>query len=138
MTTQPEKRLWGSDSDEVLIYEDPDEAIEMYLDGLHPTDFKDIHDFAMYEYKPMEPTLPFHCSPLETILEVLDEEYGNPDGDSCEATQAMKDAEQAFLKVVLAEYRPWACEQTGKKVEVNALGWVREHRPDWLKESGTK
>jgi hypothetical protein len=126
---------WGDDGCEVLTHADPDEAIEAHIDGWHPDPIESIGEITMYEYAPMKPTLSKCGSPLERVLEQLDEEYGDPNGDGYEVTEAMKEAEQVFLKAVLAQYRPWACEQTGKKITVNALEWVQEHRPDWLQKS---
>lgn len=140
MTTNSkiERVFWGDDGCEVLTHSDPDEAIEAYIDGFHPDPIATIGEITMYEYAPMKVSVSDCLSPLELVLENLDEEYGDPDGDGYEVTDAMKAAEKAFLEIVAAEYRPWSCEQTGKSVTVNALEWVQEHRPDWLKESGTK
>lgn len=123
---------WSEGDDETLTHFNVHDAIEAYIDNIHPEPIESIGEITMYEYVPMTPTLPGYFSPLEQVLEVLDEEYGDPDGDNCKATDAMKQAEQTFLNAVLAEYRPWACERTGKSVTVNALEWVKEHQPDWL------
>lgn len=57
---------------------------------------------------------------LERVLEELDEEYGDPNGDFPEPTKAMKEAADTFMKVVLDEYVPWNCEPTGRRF--NARG----------------
>jgi hypothetical protein len=75
-----------------------------------------------------------YMQPLEDILDTLDEEFGNPYGDSFEPTAKMKDAEQAFLRVVEKEYVPWACEEVCRK-EIDVLKWVKENRPNWLEEA---
>lgn len=128
-----QKIFWGSDFDELLTYRDPNEAIEAYLDQVD-LPFVELGELTMYEYKPMKAALPSCWSPLEIVLEALEEDYGNPDGNGPEVTDAMKEAEQEFLRAILEEYQPWMCEQTGKSVTVNALAWVREHRPDWLED----
>jgi len=131
VTTDAKTRFWGGDGDEVLIYTDPHEYIENLLDSYHPESLYSTGTITAYEYKPMTVTASDCGAPLEYILEMLDEEYGSPD-KGFTATDAMIQAEKAFINAVLAEYRPWACEQTGKSVTAKAVDWVREHRPDWL------
>lgn len=71
--------------------------------------------------------------PLDLLLEELDEEYGDPEGDYPIPTDAMKGAEKTFLDVVLSEYTPWACEQVAIK-EINVIAWVKANKPEWLEE----
>ena len=54
---------------------------------------------------------------LDDVLEYLDEEHSDPDGDATEPTSAMKAAADAFAKVVTDEYVSWSCEPTGEVVE---------------------
>ena len=68
---------------------------------------------------------------LERMLEHLDEEYGDPDGDPTKPTDAMLKAAEVFVAAVLAEYEPWACEEC-ETVTVNVREWVTEHMPEWL------
>ena len=42
-------------------------------------------------------------------------------------------AEEAFIAAVLAEYKPWACEEVWQE-DVNVMAWVTDHQPDWLEE----
>jgi len=69
---------------------------------------------------------------LERALEDLDEEYGDPDGGPTSPTPAMLAAEVEFLRVLRAEYEPWACEEVGQPVEIDVMDWVRREHPDWL------
>ena len=134
-----ETMLWGEWDDEVLTCRDAESAIESYLDMAFPEEFESIGDVTVFEYRPVTIQTSDCGSPLEGVLEYLDEQYGDPDGTPAYAgTQEMRDAEKAFLETVIKHYKPWACEQTGKSVTVNALEWVREHRPDWLKDSAVK
>jgi hypothetical protein len=126
---------WGQGDGEELTHENPNDAIEDFLDDMHPTPFEKIDDFEVCEYRPMKPGMPAaHWSPLTLLLERWDEDYGNPDGDPPTITEAMRAAERAFVAAVAAEYRSWACEKTGNVVKVNALEWVRENRPEWLED----
>lgn len=72
-------------------------------------------------------------SALEDLLERLDEDYGDPDGDPTDPTEKMQQAEAAFIRVVLDEYVPWSCEKVCEE-EVDVEAWVRRYRPDWLKD----
>jgi|AntAceMinimDraft_16_1070373.scaffolds.fasta_scaffold15810_3 hypothetical protein len=58
-------------------------------------------------------------SALNYILERLDEEYSNPDGDYTNPTEAMKEAALAFGESVVGGYVPWMCEQTGTVIKVS-------------------
>ena len=54
---------------------------------------------------------------LEDILENLDEDYGDPDGDIFEPTQKMKDAALKLAIVMKQEYVNFICELTGEILE---------------------
>lgn len=124
--------FWGEIGDERLVHTSPDDAIESIIDSHHPATIDEIGDITVHEFAPVKPQLGSVHEPLETLLERLDEEYGDPEGDGCEPTAAMLAAQKAFVDAVLAEYVPWACEPTGNKLTVNALEWAREHAPEWL------
>lgn len=126
--------LWGQDGDELLIHYSADEAIEDIIDGRHPDPIDSIGKITVYEYEPRDVNGRYFY-PLEWMLEILDEEYGDPNDCGTEPTEKMKAAEKVFVDAVLSEYLPWTCEQSGKAVTVNALDWVRENRPDWLKDA---
>lgn len=49
---------------------------------------------------------------LERVLENLDEEHADPDGDQTKPSPAMEAAALAFGKAIVADYKSWACEQT--------------------------
>ena len=79
-----------------------------------------------------KPVANFLFSPLECVLERLEEEYKYEDDKSCTVvTQAMLDAEKAFLDVVITEYVPSivvpvCCD------EISIGGFVKEHCAHWL------
>jgi hypothetical protein len=59
------------------------------------------------------------------MLETLDEEHSDPEGDYTRPTPTMQAAALAFAQAVTSEYVSWACEPTGKVIEVTreeALG----------------
>jgi hypothetical protein len=137
-----EPEFWDCQDSEVLDHTDKDDAIEYFLDGwLSGKMTKDevlkalpetteVKGYAKMKVNYRESWL----SPLEDVLERLDEEYGDPSGgDYSKPTDRMKAAEKEFLKVIVEEYEPWMCEEVCKE-EINTLEWVRENRPDWLED----
>lgn len=121
--------LWGCDhSEEIITHTDRFSAIEDYLDGL---DLPFPKTIKVYGYAPMKTSVSFSNYPLERVLEDLDEEYANPDGEGTKPTEAMKEAEKAFIEVVEREYKSWMCEVVITE-EVVVEDWVKEHHPEWL------
>lgn len=131
-----EVRGWSHRDAEVIVENTADDAIHALLDGMYPDKLEDIGDVTVVEWKARKIDPQDFGTPLMDVIERLHEDYGNPDDCYPEEsiTQAMKDAEQAFLEVVMREYRVWMCEPTGNRVTVNALEWAREHEPEWLLE----
>src|ERR1700690_4114385 len=74
---------------------------------------------------------PDFLHPLEDLIEWLDEEYGGE--DPSDITEAMKEAEKAFVAVILKEYVPWQMEPVVKE-EINVTEWVKANAPEWLEE----
>lgn len=124
------KLFYGINQPET-VHDDIDGCIEEYLDQCD--DFN--HTFEVEVYERVETEYKPAFSPLERMLEDLDEDYGNPDGHYPEPTDDMQEAEQAFIKAVLADYEVWRCETTGEVIKVDGLEWVRKHCPHWLKDS---
>ena len=119
--------FWGQADEERLSYTDEHECIEGILDDIDdPLPEKiTICGFARMEVATL-------ClNPLENCLETLDEEYGDPDGEYSESTEAMKEAERVFLAAIKKEYTTWMCEEVCRK-EIIVADWVKENRPDWL------
>ena len=101
------------------------EAVEVHIDDcawVPPT--LTVHGFAR-----MVPT-DVDVLPLEDVLERLDETYGDPEGDSTDSTQRMRDAEDEFARIVLEEYESWACEEVCEE-QIDVRQWLKENRPDW-------
>ena len=119
---------------EQLSHGDIEEAVENYLDGLYQKDWPEtLTVFGHVRMKPLDEEF----SDLERLLETLDEEYGDPDGDGPEQTPAMIEAEKAFIEVMRKEYHVWACEQVTTR-EINVQEWVKANCPHWLnQEEGT-
>ena len=112
--------LWGFDGSD-RVYDSKEEAAEAWLDGVPP---RDVVSLTLTEHRRVR--IEKVTSPLEYMLELLDEEYGDPDGPGTKPTEAMLDAEKAFIKAIESEYIPWYTEPTGEKEVVILNG-----EPDW-------
>lgn len=121
-----------SEMTERLSCMDPDEAIEEYLDGCGPLP-ESVTVYGWLRRKVGETERKWlKDSLLERALECLDEEYGDPDNPT-DPTDEMEKAEAAFIEVVLAEYKSWACERVSE-AKVNVREWCAKNRPEWLEK----
>jgi hypothetical protein len=141
MKSNKEPKFWDCSNPDVLVHTNKYDAIEEYLDnlleiGMSKEEMIRFLDFNLMVagYAPMDVKFSEQWfSPLEDVLERLDEEFGDPDGERTEPTKKMKEAEEAFMKVILSEYVPWACDEICVE-EVHALTWVKENTPEWLED----
>jgi hypothetical protein len=128
---------------EHLEHESQYEAIEEYMDVLWP-EVGNEHvpnllsklpkTIRVTQYVRMPLSMP---SVLDDLLERLDEEHADPEGDFTRPTPAMKEAEAAFLDVVRHEYKVWMCEPIGHE-DVDVEEWIREEHPEWLEVDDAK
>lgn len=117
---------------EELTHQHPDDAIEAFLDGLDAASLEALDAVSLCGFKRMVPDWKREAQWLVSdLLGRLDEEYGDPSGESNKSTPGMLAAARVFIETFKAEYQPWACEPCGS-VMVDVKAWVREHRPDWL------
>ena len=65
----------------------------------------------MAQYSREEVRNIFLYEPLDRLIEVLEEDYGDSDGERTVVTDAMREAEKAFLAVVLNEYVPFLVQR---------------------------
>ncbi len=123
--------LWDCDyGAETLHHSTMDEAIEAELDQNWDQD-EEGQKIKVYGYARMiAPGInvePF----LEEFFERQWEELQDEDG--VDVTAGMRFAAETFLDTMHQEFVPWACEQvTSEEIDVSA--WIKEHRPDWLKD----
>ena len=112
--------------------------IEMHLDECDK-DFiaNPASILTVYTYRRMKVTAPSFLGvdeAAEIIIEQLDEEYGNPDGDNDEVaiTDKAKELYAAFVAEIVGAYIPWACEidKTVPPIVVNVREWVEKNAPD--------
>ena len=124
---------WSVTEDERLTHTDRDDAILLYLDTYDVAHLPAT--ITVTGYARMNVSVRADLA-LERVLEVMDEEYGDPDGDGNEPTPAMIAAAETFARAIEAEYVPWWCVPVHSET-VDVLEWVREHEPQWLDECVT-
>ena len=101
--------------DQEILNTNLNDCVERYLDAIPPGDLpKHAPVVKVEHYRPraLESGALFMDTHLDALYESLDEEYGNPEGDATEPTQAVRQAWQTFLDVVRAEYVSWFCDPT--------------------------
>lgn len=124
-------------NDELLqeaLLSDIEDVVEEVLDWHYPDPLPETVKVTGYRYMKFdkEPGLdPDNI--LTDILERLDEEYGDPNGDGTEPTPRMKAAAKALSEAILSDYQPWACEPCGHAV-VDVRQWCELFRPEWLEQ----
>lgn len=128
---------WGFPDKEHLQFDGKDEAIEAIIDDMYPNPLVgtiEVAGFARVDIRGA-------CDLLQAILDYLEEEFGDPDGDGCigdgcmndDPPKAVLDAEKAFIDALTEWYIPWQCEEVCRET-VDVAAWVKEYRPDWLTE----
>ena len=93
------------------------ETIDDLLDGFPEGTPVEVHVFRKCKVNRVE-TIAFAV--LDRLLEDLDDDYGDPDGDLTEPTDGMKWAAKVFIDAVLKEYVVWTCEPTGEVIKAVA------------------
>ena len=132
--------MWGiHDNDVIPLQFDFHEAVIYYLDGIGGK-LKDLPEtIEVVGYRRKEVTkrdLYYMNSPLEQIIEYLDDEWGDPDGEFDQSGwKEMSAAEDQFLQVIIDNYVPWACEEIPETKEtVNVQEWIKENVPEWIQQ----
>ncbi len=110
------KEFYGYDGQERLV-NDPAEVVIDLVTGK-----EDYQGFPIkvHVFRPMNAIVDveyYSTNITDRLLEDLDEEYGDPDGDYTQATDNMAAAARALAKVIKEEYQPWMCEPTGEVLE---------------------
>jgi len=73
------------------------------------------YPFVVCEFEPMKIDIIDAENIMEDLLEVLDDEYGDPEAGRTKPTEKMLAAAEELAKVVTSEYKPWQCEFTGSE-----------------------
>ena len=117
---QPEEPLFGLLDDE-LLSSSIEEVTDRFPDGT-PVEVRVFRKMRV-RVEGLADRL------LESLLEDLDEDYGDPDGftsNPTEPTDSMKAAAKQFVEAVVKEYKVWACEPTGEAIKTVGTGGPSE------------
>jgi hypothetical protein len=122
--------FWDCDAGcERLSWTTITEAVEAWADDQHPTPLPEtvtVYGFARLEAGP-DYADGVARRALETVMEALDEDFGDPD-EATEPTDAMRAAARQFVDAVISEYAVWRCDEV-TSVTVR----VADHVPaDWM------
>lgn len=118
----PGVAFWDCTEDAERLHHESDEAaVDAFLDdmekGERPT------SVTVYGWKKM-PVEVDGLRVLEGVLETLDEEHGDPDGDAAVPNEAMEAAARAFAEVVEREFQSWSCERVLESDHDVEVRWV--------------
>jgi len=126
--------LWDAEGCEHLTHTEMDVAIEAALDGMDDiNNLPEILTVRGYARMELPSAKSLAINALDSMLETLDEEHSNPEGDGTARTDEMQKAAVEFATVVLDGYTSWACEIV-KTETINVQEWIKENRPDWLEQ----
>jgi hypothetical protein len=126
------EEMYGHPGDEQLLVDDLDELIERVLDDAVEKvgeSFDVIADRIVWPVKVnvyrrmvVSDKDKSHLAEvlLEDLLDRLDEEHGDPNGDGHSKSEPeMLAAARAFVDSVVSKYKVWACEPTGAVIEIS-------------------
>lgn len=122
--------FWSVGEEERLSHYTEDDAIEDFLSmfALPGGAWADNTptSLELVGYARMEMSL-HPGSTVDRTLELLDDEYGDPDGGYSRPTEAMLEAEKAYHAAIVKEYEPWMCEPVVRKT-VDVAKWIEENQ----------
>lgn len=111
METEEKREIvfWDCDHGaEILCHDSIEEAVRYWCEGFVNKEISET--VTVYGYARMEPRWPDGEEILVNIVEIIDEEYGDPEGESQDFTDAMKEAADKLAEVIKRDYRVWSCE----------------------------
>lgn len=110
-----EPKWWRVDGDDLekITASDLSEAVEQWADDMAPSTIP--ADGVAIGYAPKVVSPRDVGDILDSVIEALDEEYGDPDGEAESVSQAgmiaLREAEAAFFAAVIAHYVPYQCDE---------------------------
>lgn len=124
-----EDEFYGNSDEEVLTETTLDDAIEMIIDGMVGQIPQKI---KVYKYK-REKVKNFIKvdDVLESIVERIDERYGDMDGEPTPVSPEMATLTSEYISKIEQMYVPWTCEIV-EEMEVDTKKWITENAPHWL------
>ncbi len=108
------KKAYGL-KDQERLDRDPETVIADLFDGTEIEDY--TFPVEVYVFEPLAVKVRWDGF-LEDILERLDEEYADPEGNIySQPTEKMEKAAKVFAEVIEKEYTSWQCEPTGEIIK---------------------
>ncbi len=121
------REFWAVGEKEHLSAETADDAICEYVEFADESKLPDT--VTAVQFQPMAVSTPDEDDVLEYMLESLDQEYGDPDGDPYDPTPVMKIAAKDLCEIIQKEYVSWNCEPSGVEETVNVKDWIKARWP---------
>lgn len=126
---EEEDIYYGLGTSEQLRHHELDSFVESYLDEREPADWPHALEVVKWERQKIgDADLP----PPEDLYTMLDEEYGDPEGEPTVPSDNVRALWKQYAAAVKDEYYVWACEPTDEVTKVDIEEWVRLKRPDWF------
>lgn len=122
---------WADEDAVDLQHTDMDEAIEELLNYLHYDWPLEDETLVICGYR-MVKVEPLAWSPLEAMLENLDDQYAGFDLHTT-ASKEMLQAEKDFVDKIMSAYVPTRAEEVCRR-RINVKAWMKEHEPEWYEE----
>ena len=112
---------------EIPYATDPEEAVREFIDGLlggeEVPEFVEVQGYALMSIRDSV----FDCC-LESLLENLDEEYGDPFSFSNYVlSDKAEELFKAFKEQIQKEYPVWLCEEVGEAVQYQVKDIIDEN-----------
>ena len=122
-------KYYGPPDAEHISHKSIDEAVNHIVDQWPDFDYPET--LEIIHYHPMEIKAPASYTPLEHLLETLDENNRseNDEGGIDKPSENLLRAESRFIETVLLEY-PGYWLESGGVTKVNVRRWQSRHRPD--------
>lgn len=128
--------FWDARDSERLTHDNKDDAIYDALDYMQMIDL-DAGKWTLPRTMVVRGMAPMRVRAgtperlLEHILEMLDEEHGDPASSHIsDPTPAMLAAAKALIEVVEREYVSWACEEVTSEA-INVREWMAKNAADY-------
>jgi len=126
--------FYGNVNEEILTYTEKDEAIERLIDSMASPIPKTLELVKYRRVRIAEPKDSQVDDILVTVLEIIDENYGDPEEPYSEPNDEMRAAAVEFINKLQELYTPWACEIESSEV-IDCEEWVKKNAPEWLEDS---
>jgi len=111
------------------------DAIENHLDGIPRDEWPETLRVYGWKRLKIETSGWTEQTVVDIVIEHLDEEYGDPDGDTTDTTEPMLAAARVFVAAIVAEYQKtsWPHEvDEDFQLYIHVKQWVEQYALEWL------